>query len=112
MMRPFYVGPMSAPAARTADGDLNLDQNSPNPFATGTQIRFELKQAENVQLTVYDMAGRDILYQHIDYYNEGKHALFWDGVDLNGRLLPDGIYIYRVKGESFEDTKKLVIDRK
>ena len=110
MMRPFYVGTMTV-AGRTADGDLNVDQNSPNPFASSTQIRFELKQAENVQLTVYDMAGRDILYQHMDFYQEGKHALFWDGVDFNGRYLPDGIYIYRVKGESFEDTKKLIIDR-
>lgn len=110
MMRPFYVGTMTV-AGRTADGDLNLQQNSPNPFTTNTQIRFELKQAENVQLTVYDISGRDILYQHIERYNEGKHALFWDGIDKNGRYLPDGIYIYRVKGESFEDTKKLIIDR-
>lgn len=110
MMRPYEViGPGAA--ARIADGGIELDQNSPNPFASGTQIRFELKQAENVQLTVYDIAGRDIIYQHMDFYQEGKHALFWDGVDKNGRYLPDGIYIYRVKGESFEDTKKLIIDR-
>jgi spore coat protein A len=111
MMRPFHVGPIPGAGARVADGSINVDQNSPNPFASGTQIKFELKQAENVQLTVYDMAGRDILYQHIDFYQEGKHALFWDGVDKDGRYLPDGIYIYRVKGESFEDTKKLIIDR-
>jgi len=102
---------MIAPAARKADGNLAVEQNSPNPFVTGTQIRFELRQAENVELTVYDIAGRDILYQYVDYYSEGKHALFWDGIDKNGRFLPSGIYIYRIKGESFEDTKKLMIDR-
>jgi spore coat protein A len=110
MMRPYEVVAAGA-GARVADGSINLEQNSPNPFASGTQIRFELKQAENVQLTIYDMGGRDILYQHMDFYQEGKHALFWDGVDKNGFYLPDGIYIYRVKGESFEDTKKLIIDR-
>jgi spore coat protein A len=110
MMRPYYVGPVAS-NARMADSGSDVQQNSPNPFASGTEIRFELKQAENVQLTIYDMAGRDIIYQHMDFYQEGKHALFWDGVDKDGRYLPDGIYIYRVKGESFEDTKKLIIDR-
>jgi flagellar hook assembly protein FlgD len=57
------------------------------------------------------MTGRSILYQHLERYSEGKHALFWDGVDMNGRILPKGIYIYRVKGDSFEDTKKLIIER-
>jgi flagellar hook assembly protein FlgD len=96
--------------ARMAAETASIEQNSPNPFTNSTQIRFELKQAENVQLNVFDLNGKNI-YQYAQHFNAGKHALFWDGFDRENKKLPKGIYIYKITGESFEDTKRLMIER-
>jgi hypothetical protein len=37
--------------------------------------------------------------------------LTWDGTDALGRLLPRGVYFYRVEGGGQEASGKLTIDR-
>ena len=96
--------------ARIAATDERITENFPNPFQSSTQIRFELKKNLEIDFTVFDMQGK-LVYQNIDSYREGKNAIFWDGFDQDGKILQTGVYLYRLRGEDFEESKRLVIER-
>jgi hypothetical protein len=47
------------------------------------------------------------VFYHLKHYEQGKNAIFWDGFDKQGKLLPTGVYIYRLEGEVFEESRRL-----
>jgi len=56
------------------------------------------------------MTGK-MVYNNLDFYPEGKHAIFWDGFSKDGKILQTGVYLYRLQGEEFNESKRLVIER-
>jgi hypothetical protein len=63
----------------------------PNPFTTSTTIEFELQQAGNVQISIYNQLGEvvDVISKN---QSHGKQQVIWD---TNG--LPSGMYYYQVQ---------------
>jgi ELWxxDGT repeat protein len=68
-----------------------LEQNHPNPFSTGTRIDFALPLEGRVNLTVYDLLGRELRTLVDAQLPAGMHS-----VDFNADGLPAGTYIYRL----------------
>lgn len=83
---------------------FSLKQNYPNPFNPTTNISFELPQAANVQLTVYDMLGRKVATLVNERMSSGTHAVAFDA-----SRLASGMYIYRIEAGSFESIKKMML---
>ncbi len=113
MMRPFQVGPLPANNARIASNNMRDRSNSmvyPNPFIYDTQINFELKRAQQINFSVYDMTGKR-LFENNNFYQEGKNAIFWDGFGDNGKEIRSGVYIYKLTGKDFDESKRLIISR-
>jgi thermitase len=81
-----------------------LRQNYPNPFNPTTTIRYFVPTTRHITLRVYDLLGREVTRLVEGVANAGEHE-----VVLDGSGLPSGIYFYRLQGESFVDTKKLVL---
>jgi spore coat protein A len=108
MMRPFYVGQM--PVGMQKPMKEVMVQAAPNPFNSSTSILFSISNDETVNLVVYTDKGVKC-YQHTAFYNSGQHALLWDGRDMNGNLLPEGLYYYKLSGTDFENNNRLVIKR-
>ncbi len=79
---------------------------SPNPFSAATRIAFALPAEEVVQLRVQDVTGRTIAKLIDGKLSAGTHV-----VDFDGSRLPNGLYFYRLSGESFNETRKLVLSR-
>ncbi len=81
-----------------------LGQNYPNPFRTQTTIEYELGESQQVQLTVYDLLGREIqtLVDQVQF--SGTHRAVFDGSNLAA-----GIYIYQLKTPTFSSSRQLVI---
>jgi hypothetical protein len=80
----------------------------PNPFHTFTQIRFAVPHSSRVSIRIYDGAGRtinEILNQEL---NRGLHTVVWDSKDGQGKTVPNGIYFYRIQGDNFSATNKLI----
>lgn len=88
----------------------------PNPYflnsneRQGVTIQFELKQAESVNLTIYNMKGQ-LVDKIIETrkFKAGKHTIFWDGTDINGRKLASGNYIYQLETKADIIHKKMLI---
>ena len=89
-----------------------LDQNYPNPFNSGTVIRFALPTADDVELTVYNLAGQRVVNLLQGSRAAGAYTLRWDGRDDGGRELASGMYVYRLQvGELLVETRKMLLVR-
>ena len=65
--------------------------NYPNPFNPETTISFEIPEPGRIELTVYDMSGREVETLVDEFYPAGKHRIKW-----NGNSNPSGMYFYRL----------------
>lgn len=73
----------------------------PNPFSTSTRIEFSLKHTERIYLSIYNETGQVI--KHLITGSEvqaGTFQVIWDGTNAAGAQQPDGIYYYKINGES------------
>ncbi len=88
---------------------FRLFQNYPNPFNPNTTIRYELPEANSIQLIIYNSNG-EIVRKMIDkHQSSGFHQIVWDGKDDQGRLVVSGIYFYTLKAKQVVLTKKMVL---
>jgi len=84
---------------------FTLQQNYPNPFNPTTTISYQLKTKSNVQLTIFDIAGREIKTLVNKSQNTGSHT-----VDFNASGLSSGIYIYKLTTSlGFVQSRKMVV---
>lgn len=85
-----------------------LEQNYPNPFNSETRISFSLKQSGSVILAVYNMQGQIVRTLFRKYMNKGLHSTIWDGRDEHGSPVPAGAYLYTLRINNHEESKKLL----
>jgi len=83
----------------------NLFQNYPNPFNPNTKIRFELPNASNVTLKVYNVRGQLV---EVLVNNEIVTAGLKE-VEFNATNLASGIYFYTIQAGDFKATKKMML---
>jgi len=86
-----------------------LHQNHPNPFNPATTLRFDLPEASDVTLLVYDLLGREVTRLVAGRLEPGYHAVVWNGLDRSGRQAPTGVYIARMVSAQYTRTIKLVL---
>ncbi|HYM81974.1 MAG TPA: FlgD immunoglobulin-like domain containing protein, partial [Candidatus Limnocylindria bacterium] len=85
-----------------------LRQNTPNPFAGTTAIRFGLPHTGPVDLGIFDVAGR-LVRQLVDApLAAGLHTATWDRTDAQGVRVKPGIYYYRLITPTSRFEKRLV----
>jgi len=86
-----------------------LKQNFPNPFNPETRIYFEIPQAHDVTIAIYNMLGQKIRTLVKEKFNAGSHVVNWDGKNDRGLQVPTGMYIYRIMAGDFVAAKKMVM---
>ena len=80
---------------------ITLLGNYPNPFNPSTEIMFELGQKyQSVHLSVFNLMGRKVYERTLQDISAGFHRITWNGSDINGSLVPSGLYLYRVSTET------------
>jgi hypothetical protein len=78
----------------------------PNPFNSTLTIRFEMRDASEIDLRIYDIAGREVWALGIGHWALGEHSVVW-----NAEGLPSGIYFARLTAGQFAQTQKLLLIR-
>jgi hypothetical protein len=72
-------------------------RNVPNPFSGTTTIGFELPQAADVSLEIYDLAGRRVAVLHDGALPAGPHQIDWSGSRADGGHAASGVYFYQLR---------------
>ena len=112
----FYVDIITAVDAETQlPKEFALLQNYPNPFNPQTELRYELPEAADVRLTVYNLLGQLVSTVVESRQEAGYHRAVWYGRSNQGTSLSSGVYIYKLTAKgvnsSFEHVKKMVLLR-
>jgi hypothetical protein len=109
----FVLVDLEASTTVTSLGDLDnginsysLNQNYPNPFNPSTNISFNIAEAGNVNIKVFDLLGRVVAEPINEYRSEGLHSFNFDGSELSS-----GTYFYTVESNSFYETKKMILEK-
>ncbi|MBC8401813.1 MAG: T9SS type A sorting domain-containing protein [Candidatus Marinimicrobia bacterium] len=98
-------------------GKFTLHQNYPNPFNPVTIIQYELPQRSDVQITIFDLLGREVTILVSEEQDAGFKSITWDATNDKGQPVSAGMYFYQIRvhdpdaigaGE-FIDVKKCVL---
>jgi hypothetical protein len=90
---------------------LTVLDNAPNPFAASTTLRIGLPTASRVEIQLFDVAGRQVRSDRTSTLAAGWREVTFDAHDGDGRVLPSGVYFYRITAAGTTITRKMVIAR-
>ena len=86
-----------------------LHQNYPNPFNPITTLSYDLPEDAMVNITIYDMVGRQIRTPINNQQTVGYRSVQWNGTNNLGEPVSAGLYLYTIQAGEFVQTKKMVI---
>ncbi|NUO83338.1 VWA domain-containing protein, partial [candidate division KSB1 bacterium] len=99
-------------AGMIAPSDFVLQQNYPNPFNPETRIVFYVPlsaEQQHVVIKIYDLLGRLVAVLFDREVAPGRYEVTWNGKDLFGRDLPNGMYIYRLEAGEVMLAKRMTL---
>lgn len=85
-------------------GNLKELSIYPNPATTSVSVQFISKQSSDVQVTITDVLGKNILQQTFPI-NAGKFQQSFDVADLN-----KGIYFLEIEQGDIKSVKKFIVE--
>ena len=88
---------------------FELSQNYPNPFNANTNIAYNVYEETFVQLIIYDILGNQIKELVNENQPLGDRIVSWKGDNNNGEFVTSGVYIYTLKANGTEVSKKMIL---
>jgi hypothetical protein len=86
-----------------------LHQNTPNPFNPKTKIAFELPRRGEVEVVVYNVAGREVAKLLQGELPAGPHSVTWDGRTEDGSTAASGTYWYQLRTPNGEVSRSMIL---
>ena len=83
---------------------FSLEQNYPNPFNPVTNIFFNVGSTSEVNISVYDVRGKEIALLMNETKSAGRYS-----VEFNAANLPSGVYFYRMTINGSQSTEKKMV---
>ncbi len=103
------LGVADNPPINIADKN-RLFQNRPNPFKERTIISYTLSSPGQAQIEIYNLLGQAVKMIKADKPTPGRYEFEWNGTDQAGRILPPGVYFYRLSVKSKTvDLKRMML---
>jgi len=83
--------------------------NYPNPFNPSTKIKFNIPQAGNVKIVIYNILGEEVTTLVNKYMQTGSYTYQWNAKDNYGNNLSSGIYIVRMQTDNCVKSTKMML---
>jgi Secretion system C-terminal sorting domain/Cohesin domain len=80
----------------------------PNPFNSSTKIEYLSDNNEETELAVYSITGEKVFSLEVNSKNSARVSFVWNGKDMDGNILPSGIYLLTAKSKNDVNTLKLI----
>ncbi len=84
--------------------EFALYQNFPNPYNPTTMIQYAIPHEQRVQLTVFDLLGREVAVLVDQQQEAGSYRAEFDASSLS-----TGMYFYRLQAGEFSQVKKFML---
>jgi len=84
-------------------------QNYPNPFNPVTTLRYDIPEKSHVNITIYDMLGRQVKTLINQTQDAGFKSVVWNATNNYGIPVSAGIYLYQIQAGEYMHTKKMVL---
>jgi hypothetical protein len=88
---------------------FELGQNYPNPFNPSTIIAYQLSEAADVDLAIYNVVGQRIRVLAEGALPAGRHQVMWDGRDESGQAVSSGVYLYRLVAGTQQQSRTMIL---
>jgi len=89
---------------------FELGQSYPNPFSSSTAIPYQLKKGSDVEVTIYDLLGKEVRKFFVGSQTAGSHHILWDGRNNFGKRVASGIYFYKLQAGDESQVRKMIFD--
>ena len=88
--------------------------NYPNPFNPETWIPYDLAEAADVHINIYNAKGHLVRQLFVGFQTAGTYrtrfrAVYWDGCNSAGESVASGIYFYTLQAGQVRATRRMVI---
>jgi len=104
------LGTVSLDAPTSTSGSrLALAVPAPNPTRGAARLEITLATSAQVDVSVFDAAGRRIRLLAHGTLAQGRHEIAWDARDERGSRARAGVYFVRASDGSETRTQRLVI---
>ena len=89
-------------------------QNFPNPFNPETWIPYQLAEASEVSITIYDLHGHRVRTLQLGKQAAGSYltrekAAYWDGRNDSGERVSSSSYYYKLDATDSSSARRMVI---
>ncbi len=98
------VGPTAAENLSGLPTEFALHASYPNPFNPTATISYDVKNAVNVRLTIFDVLGRQVATLIDEFKAPGRYSK-----TFNAASWSSGIYFYKVEMGDFRDVKSMLL---
>ena len=89
--------------------EFQLHAAYPNPFNPVTTISYDMPVGEQFTIGIYDLTGKLVKTLINDKQSVSPGIVHWNGQSDTGKLLPSGVYFYRLSSAEFAATRKIVL---
>jgi hypothetical protein len=104
ILRKHFGNEKNKSEEETLPTEYTLYQNYPNPFNPTTTIKYDLPNAGDVSLVIYDLLGRKVK----ELVNTKQQAGRYE-IQFNASNLASGVYIYQLITDKFVNAKKMIL---
>jgi polyhydroxybutyrate depolymerase len=86
-----------------------LKQNYPNPFNPETTLHYYLPKQSFVNISIYDMFGREIKNLIKKTQEMGQWSIKWNATNNDGKFVSGGVYFYKIQAGAYLKTGKMTL---
>jgi len=88
---------------------FKLSENFPNPFNPTTTVEYSVPYSNYVSIDIFNALGQKVRTLVDRVVTAGTYRTTWDGTDDNGRIMPSGVYLYKMTSGHFNSVKRMLL---
>ncbi len=104
VLEEIFLGGLSTEDISESPKTFELYNNYPNPFNPATEIRYDIPEASEVTLQVFDVTGRLVQTLVNEFKNAGTYTETFKADNF-----ASGVYFYRIEAGSFTKVQSMLL---
>jgi hypothetical protein len=86
-----------------------MENAYPNPFNPQTYISYQLSEDSRVEISVFDLLGRQVKSLYTGRQLAGSYQVYWNATDEKGIGVPSGAYLIRMQTNTITQVQKVLL---